>query len=733
MHIQQLQKFLSYTPVFDENPQHLVDEIISETKKYIPDLDKEKIQFAYEFAKAAHSDWKRHSWEPYIVHPLKATIFLLAIKPDVATIQACILHDVIEDTEIPYETILREFGREVADLCEWLVKVSKVRYQWEERHLETLKKTFLAMGKDLRVIFIKLADRVHNIQTLKYHPKEEKQRRIADETLQIYMPIAKRLGLYYFQQLLENGAFSILYPKEFAEISQHLEKQFPHQQDIIERGIEKIKSIIQEAEIPFLDVKWRIKSPYRIREKMHYRYKDFDLSKVHDLIAFRVITEETGDCYIVMGIIHKHFTPLINKIKDYIALPKFNWYRSLHTTVLWLYDFPVEIQMRSREMDERAEWGVAAHFAYAENKWVTSANESQAVWIKKLQDLVTTYTNNDDKEWFKNTLNIEFLDRNIFIYTQKWDVIEMPEGSTVLDFAFRIHSDLWLKFQNALVNWNIVQIWHKLKTWDVVIVQAFKNKISASWNRQEYLHTPSAKAKLTKYLKSMERDQLLQKSRLVLEQKLLEYHLPPLFSKDDLITKEYKGDQFDRVLIQLLDKQVWYLTFIKRFYKNRVDEQWAHLEPKKTIHTVENPEVVIDWWLRLWHFMCPECRPTIQEKIIARSWKDGIKIHRIDCVALASVSPEKLLEAHREWSDISRYTCNLKLHCHDKPWVLLDLLWIFTSLTLNIAKIHSENVDAQYQYVYITCDTSHPSKLSYLIKELKTKSDTIKIIKRDIS
>lgn len=731
MHVNHLQDFLDYKPVFDDKPQQIVDEIISLAEKYLPKKDIANIQPTYEFAKSAHETWKRHSGEPYIVHPLKATIFLLAIKPDISTIQACILHDVIEDTEIPYETILKEFWKDVADLCEWLVKVSKVRYQWEERHIETLKKTFLAMGKDLRVIFIKLADRVHNIQTLKYHPKEEKQRRIAEETLQIFVPIAKRLWLYYFQQLLENGAFRILYPKEFTDITTYLETQFSHQQDMIEQWLQKIEKVLSADWVQYIEVKWRIKSPYRIWEKMHYRYKKYDLGQVFDMIAFRIITENVWDCYSVLWVIHHYFTPIIKQIKDYIAVPKSNGYRSLHTAILWLYDFPIEVQIRTKDMDEKAERGIAAHFAYAENKWAVSANENQAIWIRKLQELVTSYTNNDDKEWFKNELNIEFLDRNIFIYTQKWDVIELPEWSTVLDFAFRIHSDLWLKFQSALVNWNIVPIGHILKTWDVVIVQTFKNKISASWNWFEYLHTPSAKSKLTKHLKSKERVQLVQKSLDHLVEKLKEFELPQLHSKEDLISKEYKWEQLDRVLIQLLDKQIGYMTFIKRFYKNRIPDETSK-DIKKIASSIDTPEVVIDWWLRLWHFLCPECRPKPFDTIIARSWKDWIKIHRIDCIALSSVAPEKLLEAHWQWNDTARYTCNLKLHCHDKPWVLLDLLGIFTSLTLNIAKIQSENIDTWYQYVYITCDTWHPSKISYLLKELKKKSDTIRVMKREI-
>jgi GTP diphosphokinase / guanosine-3',5'-bis(diphosphate) 3'-diphosphatase len=733
MNISQLQEFFQYISVFDPNPQFLVDEIIARASIYMQgSAHIEAIQKTYEFTKAAHEGVARLSGEPYIVHPLQATLFLMDIKPDTATIQACILHDVIEDTDITYETIAEKFGKEVADLCEWLVKVSNIRYRGEERHIETLKKTFLAMGKDLRVIFIKLADRVHNIQTLHFHPNKEKRERIAQETLQIYVPIAKRLGLYHYQQLLENGAFRILYPEEFSEIMEYLDKRFPSQHNTIEEGVATLQKLLATQHVPFFAVTWRLKSPYRIREKMHNKYKSMDFGNINDMIAFRIITQSVGDCYNILGIVHHHFTPLIKKIKDYISMPKFNEYRSLHTTVLWLYDFPVEIQIRTKEMDEVADWWVAAHFAYAENKWSLSVSERQATWIKKLQDLVASYTTNDDKKWFKDELNIELLDRNIFVYTQKGDIIELPEGSTVLDFAFRIHSDLGLKFQNAIVNGSIVPIWYKLKTGDIVLIAVFKNKWAASWNWFEYLHTPSAKAKLTKFLRTKERTQLLERSMKSLEDKLKEYNLPALHSKQDLITKEYKWEFFDRLLLQLLDKQMWYITFIKKIYKKQFVEKDVQPTRMKQVAVAEKPEVIVDGWLRLGYFLCPECRPQHHDKIIARSWKDGLKIHRVGCIAISSVSPEKLLEAHWHDDNISRYTLSLKLQCQDKSWVLLDLFNIFTTLTLNITHIHSEPVANGVQNVYITADTSHPSKLSYFLQEIKKRNTTLKMLKKEI-
>ena len=268
MDIKELDSFFDYQLTFDEDPVFLVDEIIAQASEYLPEEQIEEIRHAYVFTKAAHAWVKRLSWEPYIIHPLKATLFLMELKPDLVSIQACIMHDVIEDTPITREEIAAEFSEEVAEICEGLVKVSKVRYQWEDRHLETIKKTFLAMAKDLRVIFVKLADRIHNIQTLQYHPEERKRHKIAEETLKIYVPIAKRLWLYHFQLLLENGSFAVMYPEEFNRILDYLRKYFREGEKYTEKWMKMLTAMLHKEWVQNFEVKWRIKSPYRIYEKL---------------------------------------------------------------------------------------------------------------------------------------------------------------------------------------------------------------------------------------------------------------------------------------------------------------------------------------------------------------------------------------------------------------------------------------------------------------------------------
>lgn len=395
---------------------------------------------------------------------MKVAENLMEINPDISSIQTAILHDVIEDTEYTYEDIQRDFGDEIANLCEGLNKVSTVKYRGEERALETLKKTFLAMAKDLRVIFIKLADRIHNIQTLQYHPKPEKRERIAKETLKIYAPVAKRLGLYTYQLYLENGAFKELQPERFALIIDYLKKSFGNGEKIIDKGIKNLTTILKKEGIKNFTIQGRLKSPFRINEKMENKYHTDDVSRIMDLLAFRIIAPTVSDCYMILGIIHKYYTPLIQKIKDYIAVPKFNGYKSVHTTILGMFRFPVEVQIRTEEMNEIAEHGVAAHFAYAENNGSVEVSSNQNRWINKLKEIVSNYTDPEKKETFKDELNIEVLDKSIFVYTPKGDIKELPQNSSVLDFAFSIHSDVGLRFKNAIVNGQIKPLSYVLKT-----------------------------------------------------------------------------------------------------------------------------------------------------------------------------------------------------------------------------------------------------------------------------
>ncbi len=738
MDIATLEKFLNYKPVYEKDPKFLLQEIKSLASEYLSDNDLKEIDKAYDFAKIAHEWQMRQSWEPYFVHPLKATLFLMKIRPWVKTIQTCILHDVIEDTEYNYDDIKERFWQEVADLCYWLEKVSRVRYEWQDRNLETLKKTFLAMWKDLRVIFVKLADRIHNIQTLKYHPKEEKKQRIANETLKIYVPIAQRLWLSIFQNYLENWSFYVINPKEFTRIFNHIKKKHWYNNHYyVDEWVKKIETALDEAWINYKTVKWRLKSPYRVHKKLKKYWTD-DPNKVMDVLAFRVVTQSITDCYSALWVINNNYTPLIKKIKDYIALPKVNWYKSLHTTVIWMFKFPVEIQIRDEDMDSFAEFWVAAHFAYKE-KWDSARiSQEQVNWIRKLQEIVNTFQEAEKNEDFKNTLEIEALDKNIFVYTPAWDVIEMPQWSTVLDFAFKIHTDVGLKFKAAFVDDKIVPIDYRLKTWSIVEIKTYKRKYSATAAWLKFLHNPSSKAKLNRYVRQSQIKDHVEKAKLLLNEKLLSYWLPVLWSKSDLIASNNSEQSLENNLLKIYDKQISPTKFIKEYYKNinipknsSWDESSDSLGPVKDKSNLSK-KVVIDWYDNLNYFFCPECNPSNDSKIIWKSTRDWIKIHSLDCKALDTISYDKLLESHWEWYDYNKYFMRIKLKAEDKPWVLLQILMIFSDFSVNIDDINVYSKKTWYSLINIDLEFNNPSKMQFVIKELKNKNELVKIVSKKI-
>lgn len=743
MDIKEIDSFFDYQLAFDEEPTFLLDEIIDQASMYLPTEQLEGIRHAYEFTKKAHAGVKRLSGEPYIIHPLKATIFLMELKPDLASIQSCIMHDVIEDTEVTREEIAAEFSEEVAEICEGLVKVSKVRYQWEDRHLETIKKTFLAMAKDLRVIFVKLADRIHNIQTLHFHPEERKRIKIAEETLKIYVPIAKRLGLYHFQLLLENGSFAVMYPEEFDKILSYLKKYFREGEKYTEKGVKMLTSMLHKEGVQDFEVKGRIKSPYRIFEKLSKKYYEMDISTVMDLLAFRVITHSVGDCYMVLWVIHKYYIPLIKKIKDYIAIPKFNGYKSIHTTVLGMFRFPVEIQIRTHEMDEVAEFWVAAHFAYSDNNAPTLVSQQQGVWIQKLQKIVADYTDSSEKEKFKSQLNIEVLDKTIFIYTPRGDIKELPLGSTVLDFAFSIHSSIGLRFKNAIVNWQIKPISYKLKTWDIININTFKNKYVANKHWVEFLRTPSAKNQLLKYLKTIERDARLEVAIEWLNEYLKDLWLPSFRSDRDKIQKLAEPIEVERRLLMVLDKQDSYGNIVRAAYPNLLKNVIEKTVIKDTddlrndlqgeIKNQNSPhEVIVDNDKRLNCTFCPECKPQVWSKIIAKSTKFGIKIHTMECKALKTVSFDSLLEAHWVNEESNRYQFYLKVKFSPHELTIVDFLQIFSSLNLPLLEMTINHMETGDVIVDFLLQVNNPAKVAFLLKDLKKFSLSLEFLKKEI-
>ncbi|MBI5530444.1 MAG: bifunctional (p)ppGpp synthetase/guanosine-3',5'-bis(diphosphate) 3'-pyrophosphohydrolase [Candidatus Doudnabacteria bacterium] len=481
------------------------------------------IQRAYEFAQKAHHGQKRKSGEDYFIHGREAAIILGQLFPDVPTLAATLLHDVPEDTTVTLENITELFGEEIARLIDGVTQLGHVRMKnsKDKFYVENLRKLFIATSQDIRVILIKLSDRMHNMRTIEFIPPE-KQIKVAKETLEIYAPIAGRLGIGNWKDELEDLSFKIVFPKEYASTKELLDKELESREEGNKDMQKNLTHILRTEGIKFQDVTGRVKRLYSLFRKLE-KYEG-DITKIHDFIALRIITKSTSDCYAALGVIHKHFQPVPGRIKDFIANPKPNGYQSIHTTVFGSNGKTFEIQIRTDLMHEEAERGVAAHWFYAEEGKPESAGRLQAKWIKELQSWQEETTNPDE---FLESLKIDFFRDRIFVFTPKGDIKDLPQGSSVIDFAFAVHTDLGYHMMGAKINGKMRSIYDQLENEDVVEIIKTKKEavISRDWLKAAKTH--SARNKIRHYLTEHDSG-ILQRIK---ELKLKDFTLPKFFRK----------------------------------------------------------------------------------------------------------------------------------------------------------------------------------------------------------
>lgn len=471
-----------------------IEELIAKITEYNPKVNKEKIKNAYNIAYEVHSSQKRLSGEPYITHVLEVAKILIDLKLDESTICAGLLHDSLEDSNLTYEELKIKVGEEIADLVEGVTKLSfKVKPEKEVRQADNLRKILLAMSKDIRVIIIKLADRVHNMKTLQYLP-QDKIKENAEETLYIFAPLAHRLGMGKIKWELEDLSMKYLYPAEYEEIANKIAKRRVERERIVEDTKRMLEEKLKEHGMS-VSVFGRAKHFYSIYQKMKKLNKSFE--EIYDITAVRVITNSVAECYSVLGIVHSLFKPIPGEFDDYIAMPKSNMYQSLHTTVIGPGGEPLEIQIRTKEMNEIAEVGIAAHWYYKEGGYRDKKVEDKIVWLRHLVEWLTDLK--DSKE-FIDLLKMDLFSDEVFVFTPKGDVIELPVGSTPVDFAYAVHSDLGNHCVGAMVNNKMVSLKTLLKTGDIVyIITSPHHTPSSDWLK--FVRTSKAKSKIRYYLK----------------------------------------------------------------------------------------------------------------------------------------------------------------------------------------------------------------------------------------
>lgn len=693
--------------------EQLVREICDTMVSYFDATKKDEIEKiiwdTYVFARDAHGEQKRKSGEPYITHPLEAAKLLLELKPDIVSIQSCILHDVIEDTESTFQDIEKNFWHDVAHICEWLSKLSAIKYRWEERTIESLRKMLVAMVDDLRVIIVKLADRLHNMQTLGFHPDPKKRERIALETLNIYAPIADRLGIFNFKEKLETECFRILYEEEFMRIMTEL-AELKEEQDFF---LGKAKTIIREVidkDTPILDISYRIKSPFSIYKKLSRKEYSYTHARdLYDLFAIRIITPSIPQCYEILGVLHNVFVPMPKRFKDYIALPKENGYQSLHTTVVWLFpevrSQPTEIQIRTPEMHRQAEIWVAAHFDYSEVG--KSHNSKDSYWVQTIKSILET----SDETWqFMSEMKINVFEDQIFVFTPKGDIITLPKGSTPIDFAYAIHSNLGNKLTIAKVNGQVVPLDYVLHNGESVqIVTDIHKKPNPIW--LSFVQTTKAREHIRQFINREERSFFIEKGREILAVYLKKNYDHELDKELSLLKNLdwhiLDTKQREDVLVQLGNLSRKPSSILRAVHDLTIRDQ-LKISKSKWEKTEDIKNLIIPWDrtqaeditiiigkerdIPYKFAKCCDPKPT-DRKIVWTIWQWIVTIHKVDCENMKKVELERRMPVR--WSDEPENTSiTFEIECifHDKRWLLKELTEIFYQTGLDIHSAHAESL-----------------------------------------
>jgi len=687
---------------------------------------------AYEIAKKAHAKQKRSSGAPYIEHPLAVTKLLLQLKPDEDSLVVALLHDVLEDTDYSLEELTQQFGQAIAPLLTGLEKLENVYYRGQERQIENLRKMFLAMAQDIRVILIKLADRLHNMQTLQY-VREDKQKRIAKETLSIYCPIAGRLGIYSMKRQLEDLCFKYLYPKAHERIRQEIhiisrtqEKMLKRSKTILQRTL--AKNGIQAT------LEGRIKNLYSIHRKLKNKGKQSP-SELYDIIGLRVIVEKESQCYQALGVIHKNWSPLSHRFKDYIAKAKPNGYQSLHTTVVGLSKElnkqPIEIQIRTRDMDHIAHYGVAAHWHYKEQGGRPVAlSEERIHWIKNLVDLHENLKNNNE---FIESLNVDIFSDRIFVLTPKGDVIDLPQGATPVDFAYNIHSDVGHRCKGAKVDGRIVPLNYRLQSGEMVEVLTKNiNQPNRYW--LSFVVSSHAKNNIKQWFNAQERDQLIKAGRDMVNKYLRRFNQPLLRNDLQLLQKYHDKTLSFREREDLLERigngSMDALSVVKKVIptekvlKKNTQEEF-NKEMLKEVVKVESDQVLITGEKGYKTQMATCCQPKPGQAIAGYITRGrGVTIHRKNCKVLKNHETDRLVRA--SWASRKQpdYKVSLKIKHISRIGMLRDVGNVFAENEVAILDFEHSKKTQEFQ-VGFSIDSLET--LDKVIRELEEIQGVFKV------
>ena len=687
----------------DNNSCKTIDDIITYCQSYLHNEDNlNLIKKAYDVAKKKHEGQFRKSGDPYIQHPVEVAYILATLHAGPDTIAAGLLHDVLEDTDMSKEEMAATFNKDVAEIVDGVTKISKLKYMTKEKALaNNHEKLLLAMAKDIRVILVKIADRLHNMRTIQFH-SEEKQKRIAQETLDLYAPLAHRLGMYRIKAELEDLSFKALEPEKYAEIAKEISFKKTERDEDVEKMISTVKGLLEKNHINHYDIKGRVKNIYSIYKKIITKNKTID--DIYDLLALRVIVDSVEQCYHVLGIIHSIWTPLPMRFKDYIAVPKPNMYQSLHTTVVGPAGKIYEIQIRTYEMDQIAEFGVAAHWAYKENVEYSHEKEQLEIvnklkWYKDL----TTYVENSATEDPLDSIIEDIFSANVYIFTPKGDVYDFPAGSMPLDFAYRIHSDIGNKTVGAIVNGKIVPLSYKLKTGDVVEITTNKACTGPTTEWLKLAKTSHAKTKIKAFINKKQRDAFVAKGLEELTVIGKNYNYAPttlddkqvmdLFGKNGIRTVEDLYWTIGKGEISALAaiNRILGLTDVKLDDELAL-KQYSEDSSKNRKRVATNGfGIIVEGLERAKLHLGNCCQPVYGDEISGYISKgNGIIIHRVTCPNVEKASPERFINVYWDKDFSGRiFDTTLKIIALDRRNLVADMINILNGCNVTIASVTS--------------------------------------------
>ena len=736
-----------------ESDKELI-EILDKVKSYAPNGDLETIIKAYKLAKYAHRDQKRKSGEPYFIHPLAVANIICDMQLDIETVSGGLLHDVVEDTEYTYEDIESIFNKEIADLVDGVTKLGKIKYRSkEETQSENLRKMFLAMAKDIRVILIKLADRLHNMRTLNYMDPEKAKYK-ATETLEIYGGIAHRLGISKIKWELEDLALRYIDHDGYYELVEKVSMKRSQREENIARIVNSLQEKFAEMEIP-CDVYGRPKHFYSIYRKMKNKHKSFE--EIFDLTAVRVLVDTVKDCYAVLGVVHTLWKPIPGRFKDYIAMPKPNMYQSLHTTVVGPDGEPLEIQIRTHEMHNIAEYGIAAHWKYKEGISNSKEDkiEEKLQWLRQMMEWEKDLK---DPHEFMDALKEDVFSSQVYVFTPQGDVIELPAESTPIDFAYRVHTNVGNKCVGAKVNGRMVTLDYKLQNGNIVEILTSSNSPGPSRDWLGIVKTPNAKSRIRQFFKKERREENIERGNSILEREFKKHGLPT--TKDSVIDKNMLiiAKKFNQPNVEDLIATVGYggimasqvVTKLKELYtremRQAMKEKKASLSEDIEKHNISDAEyskkrkktpsqgIIVEGLDNILVRFAKCCNPLPGDEIVGYITKGrGVAVHRADCV---NVNPDDEFFKKRmikvSWDgegkdSNSTFEAEIQIKVVDRRGIVNEITHIVANEKIGLNGINARKGKDSEVTINLLVEVDGTEQLDYIMKKIKAVPGVEKI------